>query len=101
MPYTLFLFRNTVVAGELKFDELHHHLNLYGIYLKSCDSIAFLPTKAIQGLDLVTIELEDKPESFDVIAAWHPRYNDDALLNWIMSLFKAHYFTHSDESNFN
>ena len=27
----------------------------------------------------------------DVIAAWHPRYNDDALLNWITSLLKQQY----------
>jgi DNA-binding transcriptional LysR family regulator len=63
------------------------------LYLKNCDSIAFLPAKAIQGLDLVTIELEDKPESFDVIAAWHPRYNDEALLNWITSLLRERYLT--------
>lgn len=61
------------------------------MYLKSCDSIAFLPAKAIEDLDLVTIPLDKSPESFDVIAAWHPRYNDDALLNWITSLLKQQY----------
>ena len=56
------------------------------MYLNTTDSIVFLPSRAIKGLDVVTIELEESPDSFDVIAAWHPRYNDDPLQKWLVSL---------------
>lgn len=56
------------------------------MYLETTDSIAFLPSRAITGLDLVEVTLEQSPKTFDVIAAWHPRYNEDALQKWVISL---------------
>jgi hypothetical protein len=56
------------------------------MYLNTTDSIAFFPSRAIKELDLVEIELDQSPDSFDVIAAWHPRYNDDALQKWVVGL---------------
>ncbi|CDT79908.1 hypothetical protein VCR3J2_230087 [Vibrio coralliirubri] len=32
--------------------------------------------------------MEHSPESFDVVAAWHPRYNEDPLQKWVTSLLK-------------
>jgi len=58
------------------------------LYLETTDSIAFLPSRAIVSDDLVEIKLDKSPDNFDVIAAWHPRYNEDALLNWVISLLK-------------
>ncbi len=55
------------------------------MYLESTDSIAFLPSRAIKGLDLIEIELKQSPEPFDVIAAWHPRYSEDPLQKWVIS----------------
>ena len=54
------------------------------MYLETTDSIAFLPAKAIKGLDLSVVELKHAPDPFDVIAAWHPRYSDDAVQNWVI-----------------
>jgi len=34
------------------------------------------------------IELKETLMSFDVITAWHPRSNQDALHNWIVDLLK-------------
>jgi DNA-binding transcriptional LysR family regulator len=72
------LTRNVVISAPC--------FSVVPMYLKTTDSIAFLPSRAIEELDLVEIELEESPDSFDVIAAWHPRYNDDALQKWVVSL---------------
>jgi len=72
------LKRNIVVSAPC--------FSIVPMYLETTDSIAFLPARAIKGLDLVEISLEQSPDKFDVIAAWHPRYNDDALQKWVISL---------------
>ncbi|MGF1701689.1 LysR family transcriptional regulator [Photobacterium makurazakiensis] len=72
------LKRNIVVSAPC--------FSIVPMYLETTDSIAFLPSRAIKGLDIVEIPLEQSPDSFDVIAAWHPRYNDDQLQKWVISL---------------
>ena len=72
------LHRNVVVSAPC--------FSVVPMYLETTDSLAFLPSKAIKDLDLVEIELAQSPAKFDVIAAWHPRYSDDALQKWIVSL---------------
>jgi hypothetical protein len=37
-------------------------------------------------LNLIEIELEHSLDRFDVIAAWHHRYNEDVLQKWVLSL---------------
>lgn len=71
------LKRNIVVSAPC--------FSIVPMYLETTDSIAFLPSRAIEGLDLTKIQLEHVPEPFDVIAAWHPRYNEDALQKWVIS----------------
>lgn len=71
------LERNIVVSAPC--------FSIVPMYLETTDSIAFLPSRAIEGLDLIEIKLEQSPEPFDVIAAWHPRYNEDALQKWVIS----------------
>ncbi len=75
------LKRNVVVSAPC--------FSIVPMYLNTTDSIAFLPSRAIEGLNLVTIPMEQSPESFDVIAAWHPRYNDDPLQKWVTSLLEV------------
>ncbi|KGJ90956.1 LysR family transcriptional regulator [Colwellia psychrerythraea] len=75
------LKRNIVVSAPC--------FSIVPMYLETTDSIAFLPSRAIKGLDLVEIGLEQSPDKFDVIAAWHPRYNDDALQQWVISLLEV------------
>jgi DNA-binding transcriptional LysR family regulator len=75
------LKRNIVVSAPC--------FSIVPMYLETTDSIAFLPSRAIKGLDLVEISLEKSPDKFDVIAAWHPRYNDDALQKWVISLLEV------------
>jgi len=77
------LQRNIVVSAPC--------FSIVPMYLETTDSIAFLPSRAIQGLGLIKIELEYSPAPFDVIAAWHPRYNDEALQSWVVSLLEADY----------
>jgi len=55
------------------------------MYFETTDSIAFLPSRAIKSLDLIKIKLEQSPNKFDVIAAWHPRDNEDKLQKWVVS----------------
>lgn len=71
------LTRNVVVSAPC--------FSIVPMYLEVTDSIAFLPSRAIRALDLIEIELEASPEPFNVIAAWHPRYNQDALQKWVVS----------------
>jgi hypothetical protein len=59
------------------------------MYLDTTDSIAFLPSRAIKSLNLIEIPLDESPYSFDVIAAWHPRYNEDALQKWVVSMLNV------------
>jgi DNA-binding transcriptional LysR family regulator len=57
-------------------------------YLEATDSVAFLPARAVRHSNLVQIELDELPVPFDVIAAWHPRYNDDQLHQWVLSILR-------------
>ena len=77
------LKRNVVVSAPC--------FSIVPMYLETTDSIAFLPSRAIEGLNLLEIKLEQSPESFDVIAAWHPRYNEDALQKWVISKLQVEY----------
>ncbi|MGS0676986.1 LysR family transcriptional regulator [Shewanella sp. 125m-1] len=72
------LKRNVVISAPC--------FSIVPMYLETTDSIAFMPSRAIKGLDVVTIPLEQSPDSFDVIAAWHPRYNEDPIQKWVISL---------------
>ena len=72
------LSRNVVISAPC--------FSIVPMYLKTTDSIAFLPSRAIKELDLVEIKLEQSPDTFNVIAAWHPRYSEDALQKWVVSL---------------
>jgi len=78
---TFGLKRNIVVSAPC--------FSIVPMYLETTDSIAFLPSRAIKGLDLIEIDLKESPDKFDVIAAWHPRYNDDALQKWVISLLEV------------
>lgn len=77
------LKRNIVVSAPC--------FSIVPMYLQTTDSIAFLPSRAIKGLDLIEIKLEQSPKPFDVIAAWHPRYNENALQKWVISMLKVEY----------
>lgn len=72
------LKRNIVISAPC--------FSIVPMYLETTDSLAFLPSRALKGLDLVEIPLEHTPDTFDVIAAWHPRYNEDALQKWVVSM---------------
>jgi DNA-binding transcriptional LysR family regulator len=75
------LKRNVVVSAPC--------FSIVPMYLDTTDSIAFLPSRAIKGLNLIEIPLNESPDSFDVIAAWHPRYNEDALQKWVVSMLNV------------
>jgi DNA-binding transcriptional LysR family regulator len=77
------LKRNVVISAPC--------FSIVPMYLATTDSIAFLPSRAIKETDLIEIQLEQSPESFDVIAAWHPRYNEDALQKWVISKLQSKY----------
>lgn len=61
------------------------------LYLETTDAIAFLPSRAIEKLDLTEIKIDQSPDKFDVIAAWHPRYSEDATQKWVVSLLQEEY----------
>lgn len=75
------LKRNVVVSAPC--------FSIVPMYLETTDSISFLPSRAIKGLDLIEIKLEQSPNKFDVIAAWHPRYSEDKLQKWVLSMLQV------------
>jgi DNA-binding transcriptional LysR family regulator len=75
------LERNVVISAPC--------FSIVPMYLDTTDSIAFLPSRAVKDLNLIEIPLEHYPDSFDVIAAWHPRYNEDALQKWVISMLNV------------
>ena len=74
------LKRNIVVSAPC--------FSIVPMYLETTDSIAFLPSRAIKGLNLIEIPLEQSPDILCVIVVWHPRYNEDALQTWGASLLE-------------
>ncbi|EMK2732771.1 LysR family transcriptional regulator [Vibrio alginolyticus] len=78
------LERNVVVSAPC--------FSVVPLYLETTDSIAFLPSRAIEGLNVTQVNMSESPEPFDVIAAWHPRYSDDPLQKWVVSLLEEKYF---------
>ena len=81
---TFGLVRNVMVSAPC--------FSVVPMYLETTDSIAFLPAKAIEGLDLTVIDLDQTPEPFNVIAAWHPRYSEDPIQKWIVGKLKEEQF---------
>jgi len=79
------LIRNVVISAPC--------FSVVPLYLEKTDAIAFLPSRAISDLGLREIKLKQTPKSFDVIAAWHPRYNEDALQQWVISLLREEYLS--------
>jgi len=79
------LERNVVVSAPC--------FSVVPLYLETTDSIAFLPSRAIEGLNVTQINMSESPDPFDVIAAWHPRYSDDPLHKWVVSLLEEKYLT--------
>jgi DNA-binding transcriptional LysR family regulator len=77
------LKRNIVISAPC--------FSIVPMYLETTDSIAFLPSRALKGTDLIEIQLEQSPEPIDVIAAWHPRYNEDTLPKWVISKLQIKY----------
>ena len=72
------LKRNIVISAPC--------FSIVPLYLETTEAIAFLPSKALKDSKLTKLELSENPLSFDVIAAWHPRSNNDALHNWVVGL---------------
>ncbi|MGV2987435.1 LysR family transcriptional regulator [Vibrio sp. E150_011] len=77
------LERNIVVSAPC--------FSVVPLYLETTDSIAFLPSRAVEGLNVTQIDMSESPEPFDVIAAWHPRYSGDPLQKWVVSLLEEKY----------
>ncbi|MGR5092333.1 LysR family transcriptional regulator [Vibrio maritimus] len=77
------LERNVVVSAPC--------FSVVPLYLETTDSIAFLPSRAIAGLNVTRIDMSESPEPFDVIAAWHPRYSEEPLQKWVVSLLEEQY----------
>ncbi|MEQ4908366.1 LysR substrate-binding domain-containing protein [Proteus vulgaris] len=57
----------------------------------STGCIAFLPSRILPNPLVRPIQLDDSPPSFDVIAAWHLRSNQDPLHKWILSLLQQEF----------
>jgi len=61
------------------------------LYLQTTDAIAFLPSRAVTGTDLYQLPLKERPDNFDVIAAWHPRSSQSPLHQWLIELLRQEY----------
>jgi len=75
------LERNVVISAPC--------FSIVPLFLETTDTIAFLPSRALVNSNLAIIHLDENPLSFDVIYAWHPRSNNDALHNWVADLLRG------------
>lgn len=84
-------------AANLWFEEQGHPRNVVlsvptFTAAKACigesDLCGFIPSRLLPDLQLKTIELEEYPPNFEVIAVWHQRSNQDPLHIWIRGQLK-------------
>lgn len=75
------LERNVVISAPC--------FSIVPLYLETTDAIAFLPSRALVDSKLAIIDLKESPVRFDVIAAWHPRSNQDPLHNWVVDFLRV------------
>jgi len=53
-------------------------------FLDANDVITFLPSALAAGANLRLLELDDQPESFDIVAAWHGRSSHNQFHKWMI-----------------
>lgn len=74
------LTRNVVISAPC--------FSLVPDYINRTDAIAFLPSRSVPNDSLAILALENGPEGFDVVVAWHARSNKDPLHNWLLELIE-------------
>ncbi|WP_444918540.1 LysR family transcriptional regulator [Microbulbifer sp. JMSA003] len=54
-------------------------------FLKRTDTLAFIPSRLMPCEGLVEITLDKYPPGYEVVAAFHPRVENDPLVSWILN----------------
>ncbi|KPN92023.1 LysR family transcriptional regulator [Pseudomonas nunensis] len=55
-------------------------------FLDANDVITFLPSALAPGANLKLLDLDDQPESFDIVAAWHGRSSHNQFHKWMIEM---------------
>jgi DNA-binding transcriptional LysR family regulator len=59
--------------------------------IEASNTIGFLPSRLLPHPKVVPIQISENPPSFDVIAAWHPRSQNNPLHKWLLSILKDNF----------
>jgi DNA-binding transcriptional LysR family regulator len=57
-------------------------------YLQQTDMVGFLPSRLLPCTGLHDIALEKYPPGYEVVAAYHPRANNDPFMMWLIDIIK-------------
>ena len=66
-------------------------------FLRGSDLVAFLPSRLLPCEGLHEVPLEKLPPGYEVVAAWHPAGEGDALLQWVLEQLRAAFHPSSAE----
>jgi len=73
--------RRNIVASIPSFSLLEQ-------YMSKTDVLAFVPSKMLPLNNLKELPIEPLPPGFEVVAAWHPKVQQDPLYQWLISKLK-------------
>ena len=59
--------------------------------IEASNAIGFLPSRLLPHPKVVPIEISENPPSFNIIAAWHPRSQNNPLHKWLLGILKENF----------
>lgn len=59
--------------------------------IEAANAIGFLPSRLLPHPKVVALNITEQPPSFNVIAAWHARSENNPLHKWLLSLLKENF----------
>ncbi len=59
--------------------------------IEASNTIGFLPSRLLPHPKVVPVQISENPPSFNVIAAWHPRSQNNPLHKWLLSILNDNF----------
>lgn len=63
--------------------------------IEASNTIGFLPSRLLPNSKVVPVKISESPPSFDVIASWHPRSQNNPLHKWLLNILKENFCKNS------
>ena len=59
--------------------------------IEASNTIGFLPSRLLPHPKVVPVQISENPPSFNVIAAWHPRSQNNPLHKWLLNILNDNF----------